>query len=624
MAVRFNNLFENYERTTTFGSQGQFTIAGWVKISVDRNDFSTFFDVSGTPGERFIVQTDSDGTTVYIFAPGSTVGASSLTVGTWYYLAATSNGTSASLYIRAHNATSFTVNSGSTSSSAYVLDHVILGDSGLGNEWLNGCLAAVKLWVGAALNEAELARESQTYLPSRTANLAAWYPFAGPGTTVDLSGNGQTLSGGSGTSLEDGPPIAWRQGRRRLFLPGTVSAEITPSTVAATTTIPSPILHTGSTLHPATVAATVAVPTPTISFGATISLATVAATASVPAPSVTAGSVEEIALDAVATTAAVPDPAISTSVSLTPATVAAVVAAPSPTVSGEFNAEIPLSTVATQAAIPIPGISVPVLPGDLLTGDYQIEYAGEILFGAPPYIILEDTVEGWDDLVELDSGNVLRAQTHGAFAGRKFGQQRYVSATILVADDTDTFMDRIKAIRRAARVLPDATEPNLVVRTRGETLLARGQIIGRVVPPRFFYSGFAVVPLRWECSDPRRYSLQRYSRIVGTTSAEVLENVGDTESQPVIRITGPAELPQITNETAGLTIAFDIQLEVGERLDIDCFSGTVTIGSVDHTRSIAGLPVQAWALHPGDNTITYAVDSAGQNGIEILYHDAYM
>ncbi len=406
----------------------------------------------------------------------------------------------------------------------------------------------------------------------------------------------------------------------------TVSATINLSVVSRPVSVPSPSRSTGSQLTTSLASVSASTPSASLSAGASANPDAVSIPAETPAPSVAAGSVELVSLDTVQTTSDVPAPDVFLGQTIPAPEVVPTGSVPEPALSAQLNTIINADAVLPSASVPVLIVSVPVLPGDLMTGDYQIEYAEEILFGEWPYIILTDTVEGWDDLVELDSGNTLKPREHGASPGSKFGQQRYVSATILVSDESDDFMARITASRRATRAPRGAAEPDLVIRTRGETLLARGSIAARVLPPNLYHAGFAAVALRWECSDPRRYSLQQYSQTLAVNDTETVTNAGDEDSLPRIRITGPAEYPSITNLTLGLTLAFAIQLENGERLDVDCSTGTVRIGNQNYESALADLsvPVKMWSLAPGDNEVLYETESAGLGGIEILWRDAYM
>ena len=67
----------------------------------------------------------------------------------------------------------------------------------------------------------------------------------------------------------------------------TISATITPATIAATVAMPAPAITVAATVTPATIAATVAMPAPTVTSLVTVTPAVIAATVSMPAPAVT-------------------------------------------------------------------------------------------------------------------------------------------------------------------------------------------------------------------------------------------------------------------------------------------------------------------------------------------------
>lgn len=145
-------------------------------------------------------------------APGSAA-----TADTWAHLACTRNGTSKLLFLNgAQDALLTDSDTVQTTFYAGVDDGV---DSG--SEWI-GRLAAIKIWK-AALSEAEIANEMRQILPFRTENLAAFYPLTAglSDDEVDFSGLAQTLTvAGSGHAAADGPPVPWKLGWRRRYLPG--------------------------------------------------------------------------------------------------------------------------------------------------------------------------------------------------------------------------------------------------------------------------------------------------------------------------------------------------------------------------------------------------------------------
>lgn len=213
MAVRFSADGQDYTRTLSLGSQSVYTIACWVKISTDRNTWSCAWNLdNGSAADSIYMETLSDGTTMVVYRndTGPPTGIA-MTVGTWYYTCAVVNSTSLTVYYRAASAATLSNVTDSFSSSGNTLTTLRLGESVYGAEWLNGCVQGFRLWTGIAMTADEALRESHSQRPVHWGGLAAWYPLH-TAETADYSGNGRTLSGGSGATREDGPPIPWGRG----------------------------------------------------------------------------------------------------------------------------------------------------------------------------------------------------------------------------------------------------------------------------------------------------------------------------------------------------------------------------------------------------------------------------
>ena len=131
-----------------------------------------------------------------------------------------------------------------------------------------------------------------------------------------------------------------------------VMVTATPSTVAATASIPTPTAQGGAVATPSAVAIAAAIPTPTVTTGgggdATATPATVAAVATVPTPTAQAGA--EATPATVAATVSVPGPAVSTGSTAGPGTVAAGTSIPTPEAQGGA-----VALPATVAAVVRPG-----------------------------------------------------------------------------------------------------------------------------------------------------------------------------------------------------------------------------------------------------------------------------
>lgn len=209
MAVRFNAAGEGYVGASGFPSD-TYTITWWAYIAVDRNSYSTF--ISLTSADSYTqIGTDVDGVTprVYNSAVGNIEPTTQLSVGQWYAMAFVqdlSGGGSGpgTLYwgtdptdLASHSSTV-----GSHTITEFRIGHYKPTTS---TEWLNGRIAAVKVW-NAALTEPQLEAELQSYTPVVTADVLRVHKLQVPEPT-DYSGNGFTLTGGTGASTEADPPI---------------------------------------------------------------------------------------------------------------------------------------------------------------------------------------------------------------------------------------------------------------------------------------------------------------------------------------------------------------------------------------------------------------------------------
>jgi hypothetical protein len=214
-AVRFNAGTMKYSRSAS-GLGASFTITFWAKIAVDRNALSCFFCQDNAASNYYMISTLADGTTLRrdTSGGGNVSSGVSMAVGTWFFVGCvndTSAGPGTDIFgwkIAGGSWTTAVTNANQAVSGPADANTMYLGGDGFGtSDFLNGSLAAVKIWT-VALTEAEIQAEAATYAPVKTANLWANYKFnAGPQTTDD-SGNGRTLTQ-AGTPVLDssGPPI---------------------------------------------------------------------------------------------------------------------------------------------------------------------------------------------------------------------------------------------------------------------------------------------------------------------------------------------------------------------------------------------------------------------------------
>lgn len=224
MAVRFTADGQDYTRTVSLTTQTTWSVSCWNKITTDRNAFTTVWNLYTDVNNYAYLQTVVNGTTMGYFDHWASThrGARAQTVGTWYWWGVSINGAAGTVMSRAlSDATTTTTTWASGGAASINQTTLFLGESGFATEWLNGSIAAFKWW-GATLTAAELENESRQTMPYRTTGLRAWYPLDKI-STVDYSGVGATLSGGTGATTEDGPGIPWSNDPVTLITPASAA-----------------------------------------------------------------------------------------------------------------------------------------------------------------------------------------------------------------------------------------------------------------------------------------------------------------------------------------------------------------------------------------------------------------
>ncbi len=236
MAVRTDASGDNLTRAT--GPTGDYTLALWVRIVNDRNNYSMLAS-RDTGGDYLQLGCDADGTSLSMYTDfdgGTTHAVTSLTVGNWHFAAYTQavagNGTAIPYYGTPGSAltaaSSFT--SGANTGTLYI------GNSGFG-EWFDGRVANLMIW-DRVLSAAELANQMRQYVPVSPDGLHLWAPLLRHTELVDFSGNGRTLTAGGTLTTEDGPPIPWRRPTMRFFrAPVTASGTTGTGAVTATSSL---------------------------------------------------------------------------------------------------------------------------------------------------------------------------------------------------------------------------------------------------------------------------------------------------------------------------------------------------------------------------------------------------
>jgi hypothetical protein len=288
------------------------------------------------------------------------------------------------------------------------------------------------------------------------------------------------------------------------------------------------------------------------------------------------------------------------------------------------------------------------MSGELITGDGQLQYNGYVL--GDDNITFLDSINGWDDLPGIDSGNAIRSASHGAWPGRKIAGERIITWEGRFAPDESIWQMELKRLR-SSFTIPSGTEENeIVIRTHGESFLSFGSVSARAIPADRQYGYFgALLTIQFECSDPRRYSLGENSWTLSmptvttnglvypltypldygvetSPSSGTLLNAGDVITPVTLEFVGPITNPGIINSTLGVKLQFNIVLTSSDTLTVNTRTGTVLLnGSADrlYTRTVTSSPIFSFGLVPGYNSMQMLASSWNTPaGVNIVWRDA--
>ncbi|MDQ0794584.1 phage tail domain-containing protein [Streptomyces sp. B1I3] len=293
----------------------------------------------------------------------------------------------------------------------------------------------------------------------------------------------------------------------------------------------------------------------------------------------------------------------------------------------------------TVSTLPTP-LSDDTTPGSLITRDGQIQWGGLLMGAGTPYPVDRTGITGWEDLPELDLGDVLRPDQHGSWPGDRWAQPRLVGATVWLAPPAGTDPLATSTAFRSATG-PGGRERWLAVRLLGETLAVRARVSRRVVPQDRSYAvqGFAKVSIQWTATDPRRYGTVQHEAVTGLPVSEsgmawddaagsglvwpltwgtngaagsiTAVNGGGASVRPVVEFRGPVQRPSLTRLSDGRQLQYDLALGAGDLLSVDTESGTVLLNDTAsriYTATPDSSPEQLFQLEPGTTELAFRSD----------------
>lgn len=241
------------------------------------------------------------------------------------------------------------------------------------------------------------------------------------------------------------------------------------------------------------------------------------------------------------------------------------------------------------------------------------------------------SLEGWEDLPSVRSGDESRSRAHGDHSGQHLASGRTVTASGIFIDRDE--VDGLFLALQAATPLRDAndlTQDELAITSRGRTLIASARLLRRSLPQDTDNNnGANAWALQWTAADPLRYGPERTASSglptdggglsyglgydltygdPGVPGSVVLSNEGTADAPAVFEVTGP--LPAgFEIASVGGRITYFGEVAAGQKVVIDTAEGTALIeGTADRRGNLAWAD---WIQIPAGTALTVTFASLG-------------
>lgn len=265
------------------------------------------------------------------------------------------------------------------------------------------------------------------------------------------------------------------------------------------------------------------------------------------------------------------------------------------------------------------------MPGDLITGDQQMQLGTLLLGAGTPYEIDGGPtgLVGWDDLPGMDTADVPRPNAPGEYPGTVYPTARIITVQLSIHGDGAGHAANLAALR-AATTATLAAETPLAFRLGGQTLYCSARCLNRSIPTGVNYAAGRTekAVLQFKATDPRRYvtALSSASTAPPTSSGGItwpitwpitwsstgtggtvqVVNSGDYNTPPVITLKGPLTTPAVYRQDTGEVLELLTTMADGEVAVIDVLAGTVTMNStLANLLSDRSAPVSSFLMPPG-------------------------
>lgn len=282
--------------------------------------------------------------------------------------------------------------------------------------------------------------------------------------------------------------------------------------------------------------------------------------------------------------------------------------------------------------------------GDLVTGNWQFEYAGQHWGDTTNMDIV--TIGGLGS-PDMRSGDVPRPRDQGELPGVDFLSGRTIDIDVEVAGSSAADLEAKLNTLAMLQTTVGGVEQPLVYQLPGQIKRRVGaRLRRRLVPVDITYEVGRIIPvtLEFHSTDPRLYdnTLQTASLVAPTVSGGLgwpvawplgwgtstsglssLVNAGTFPTRPVVTFIGPLTSPSIQNITTGQTWACTFDLQSGDQLIVDFDQRTVLLNGTASRYSFVTSSSVWWEIAPGTTQARIGA-TAGSGTANVSFRSAWI
>ncbi len=285
--------------------------------------------------------------------------------------------------------------------------------------------------------------------------------------------------------------------------------------------------------------------------------------------------------------------------------------------------------------------------GDLITGDYEYEWAETLLIGGDTDIDI-DEITGLDDLPDVAPADTPRDAAHGSDPGIDLARDRVITITgELIASSAAAFASALDSLRdgflvsgsqpfawqhegESKRFVYAACRRRSIPTTLRRALRFPQWAVQLVAVDSYIYSATENTETTTRTVPGAGFTppfTPPFTVPASTSGTVRCTNEGSVDAPWSARMDGPLTDPVIENRTTGDRLAFTanggLDLAAGEYVTLDSSTRSVLLAGTASRRTQLSLDSRWWDLLVGENDIELTAD-AGTGTLSVSWRSTWM